>query len=148
MCLGNSTRVSQGGSIAVLRPTRHLEQADTNAHMLLLFSNRTEALIGCAGIQVEFQGWEGKSSVRRDRCWVVIHHDGDLSASEALPPNALPQKPLFSFSLDAASTQTMQLPQRLELGVGDAGLIGRRVSLMTSSRQGPVTLAEGIMGWN
>jgi hypothetical protein len=38
----------------------------------------------------------------------------------------------------------MQLPQRLDLGVGDAGIIGRRVSVMTSSVSGPLTVAEGM----
>jgi hypothetical protein len=42
----------------------------------------------------------------------------------------------------------MQLPQRLDLGVGDVGIIGRRVSVMTSSMSGPLTVAEGIIGWN
>jgi hypothetical protein len=42
----------------------------------------------------------------------------------------------------------MQLPQRLDLGVSDVGIIGRRVSVMTSSTSGPLTVAEGIIGWN
>jgi len=42
----------------------------------------------------------------------------------------------------------MQLPQTLDLGVGDVGIIGRRISLVTSSRAGPKTVAEGIIGWN
>lgn len=42
----------------------------------------------------------------------------------------------------------MYLSQKLDLGVGDAGIIGRRVSVMTGSTQGPLTVAEGIIGWN
>lgn len=42
----------------------------------------------------------------------------------------------------------MQLAQRLDLGVSDVGIIGRRVSVMTSSTSGPLTVAEGIIGWN
>lgn len=42
----------------------------------------------------------------------------------------------------------MQLPQKLDLGVGDLGIIGRRISLQTSSTGGPLTVAEGIIGWN
>jgi len=42
----------------------------------------------------------------------------------------------------------MQLPEKLHLGVGDKGIIGRRISVMTGSTQQPLTLAEGIVGWN
>jgi hypothetical protein len=70
--------------------------------------------------------------------------DGDLSSS---PPQNY-SNPLYSFTLDSISTPVMQLPQRLDLGVGDIGIIGRRVSVMTSSTKGPLTVAEGIIGWN
>ena len=55
---------------------------------------------------------------------------------------------LFAFSFDNAPDAAMQLPQRLNLGVGDEGIIGRRVSLMTAASGGPMTVAEGIAGWN
>jgi hypothetical protein len=42
----------------------------------------------------------------------------------------------------------MSLPLKLDLGVGDRGVIGRRVSVMTGSMQGPLIVAEGVMGWN
>jgi hypothetical protein len=42
----------------------------------------------------------------------------------------------------------MLLRQRLDLGVGDSGIIGRKVSVMTSSTKGPMAVAEGIIGWN
>jgi hypothetical protein len=42
----------------------------------------------------------------------------------------------------------MHLPEKLHLGVGDNGIIGRRVSVMTGSTQQPLTLAEGVVGWN
>lgn len=70
--------------------------------------------------------------------------DGDLTAS----PQATPSNPLYSFALKTVLESTMQLPQKLDLGVGDAGIIGRRISVMTGSHQDPLTLAEGIIGWN
>jgi hypothetical protein len=41
--------------------------------MRLLFFNGTQALIGRAGTQVEFHGWEG-ADITQDQghCWVVI----------------------------------------------------------------------------
>jgi hypothetical protein len=76
------------------------------------------------------------------RANVLNSRDGDLSSS---PQQSIP---LYSFSLDSNMAPMMQLPQRLDLGVGDVGIIGRRVSVMTSSTKGPLTVAEGIIGWN
>ena len=70
--------------------------------------------------------------------------DGDLSASANSPQlNAL-----YSFDLESNSSLIMQLPERLDLGVSDVGIIGRRISVMTGSTQEPLTVAEGIIGWN
>ncbi|OAL52654.1 hypothetical protein IQ07DRAFT_505863 [Pyrenochaeta sp. DS3sAY3a] len=137
MCNGHSTRVSQGGSIAVLRPTSHLIRTQSE-EMFLLFSNQFQHI----GTSVELQGLE--ADLQQDRHWVVIHRDGDLTAA----PHATPSNPLYSFALDSVLESTMQLPQKLDLGVGDAGIIGRRISVMTGSSQDPLTLAEGIIGWN
>ncbi|EDU49819.1 oxoglutarate iron-dependent oxygenase protein [Pyrenophora tritici-repentis] len=137
MCNGTSTRVSQGGSIAVLRPTHHLIRTHSEEDMLLFFSNRFSA----PGTSVEFQGLD--ESILQDIHWVVIHRDGDLTNA----PEKVSTNPLYSFSLDARPLR-MQLPQRLDLGVGERGIIGRRVSVMVGSFEGPLTLAEGIIGWN
>jgi hypothetical protein len=42
----------------------------------------------------------------------------------------------------------MQLPQRLDLGVSDVGIIGRRVSVMMGEGKEALAVAEGIIGWN
>ncbi|KAF2438674.1 hypothetical protein P171DRAFT_397741 [Karstenula rhodostoma CBS 690.94] len=146
MCNGSSTRMSQGGSIAVLRPSRDMRDASPDQHdseVRLLFSNRSRTLLGDAGTQVELQGWDETNSVFQRRSWVVIHRDGDLSASEARPA-----VPFFSFDLGSRESCTVELPETLNLGVGDTGIIGRRVSVMTGSKRGPLTVAEGIIGWN
>ncbi|KAF1975466.1 hypothetical protein BU23DRAFT_579110 [Bimuria novae-zelandiae CBS 107.79] len=146
MCNESSTRVSQGGSIAVLRPTREMRETSPTAQdneMRLLFSNEGRALLGNAGTQVKLHGWEYTSGIYPKKSWVVIHRDGDLSASEARPTI-----PFFSFDLNGNHAATMELPQTLDLGVGDNGIIGRRVSVMTGSRRRPMTIAEGIIGWN
>lgn len=70
--------------------------------------------------------------------------DGDLSA----PPPQSSLDPLYTFNLEDSSRGMMQLPEKLHLGVGDNGIIGRRVSVMTGSSHQPLALAEGIVGWN
>lgn len=104
--------------------------------MLLLFTNH----FSNSGTSVEIQGWSDEEV--QDRHWVVIHRDGDLSA-----PVANTSNPLYSFPL-GVRPKVLELPQRLDLGVSDAGIIGRRVSVMMGSIQGPLTVAQGIIGWN
>lgn len=70
--------------------------------------------------------------------------DGDLSSTL----QSIATSPLYSFPLSPALEYAMQLPQKLDLGVGDVGIIGRRISVMTGSAKGPLTVAEGIIGWN
>ncbi|KAF9735352.1 hypothetical protein PMIN06_010886 [Paraphaeosphaeria minitans] len=146
MCNGSSTRMSQGGSIAVLRPSREMREASPDqqdSEVRLLFSNGSRTLLGSAGTQVELQGWDETNKILQRRSWVVIHRDGDLNASEARPAI-----PFFSFDLGSRDACIMELPETLNLGVGDTGIIGRRVSVMTGSTRGPLTVAEGIIGWN
>ena len=81
---------------------------------------------------------------RRILVWAnLCSHDGDLSAADNRPTD-----PFFSFSLDEYQSSTMEIPQTLELGVGNNGIIGRRISIMTNSSGGPIAVAEGIIGWN
>jgi hypothetical protein len=73
MCNGSSTRVSQGGSIAVLRSTLPVPRSNISDEMRLLFFNDTQALVGRAGTRVEFQGWEDVDNTGdQANCWVVI----------------------------------------------------------------------------
>ncbi|OAG10290.1 uncharacterized protein CC84DRAFT_1161255 [Paraphaeosphaeria sporulosa] len=146
MCNGSSTRVSQGGSIAVLRPSREIREVSPvqqDSEVRLLFSNGSRTLLGSAGTHVELQGWDATNSIFQRRSWVVIHSDGDLSAAETRPA-----VPFFSFDIGSRESCTMELPETLNLGVGDTGIIGRRVSVMTGSTRGPLIVAEGIIGWN
>ncbi|KAF2727395.1 hypothetical protein EJ04DRAFT_138345 [Polyplosphaeria fusca] len=142
MCNGHSTRISQGGSIAILRSTRHSATPSQNEEWRLLFSNQEYAHENLAsnGTQVELQGWSQEHTGRRRGYWVVIH------SQVSLPPTEM--SPFYSFDLNPSPASAMQLSQKLDLGVGDSGIIGRRVSVMTASTKGPTTVAEGIIGWN
>ncbi|KAF2260453.1 hypothetical protein CC78DRAFT_584875 [Lojkania enalia] len=148
MCNGSSARISHGGSIAVLRPCLSCVVADPHQEWILLFSNRSTDDLR-SGTQVEIQGWKPYEKTESNGYWVIIHHDGDLSTSAStFPPDRIPSNPLFSFPLESDPAAPMRLPQKLDLGVGDSGIIGRRVSIMTSSIKGPTMIAEGIIGWN
>ncbi|KAF2797083.1 hypothetical protein K505DRAFT_322852 [Melanomma pulvis-pyrius CBS 109.77] len=147
MCNGFSSRISQGGSIAVLRPTKSFPSICLGAgeELRLLFSNQS----GDDSTQVEFRGWEGKRRMWENGYWVVIHRDGDLNAPASKSAiNQTTANPFLSFSLEKHATSITQLRQRLDLRVGDSGIIGRKVSVMTSSIEGPMAVAEGIVGWN
>ena len=66
MCNGSSSRVSQGGSIAVLYPTSHSAQTLSDDQMVLRFSNRFSEL----GTSIEFQGLVEQFS--QDSRWIGI----------------------------------------------------------------------------
>ena len=68
MCNGASTRVSQGGSIAVLRPTHHLTRTQSEEEMLLLFHNQFSK----PGTSVKFQGLD--DGFQQDKHWIVIQY--------------------------------------------------------------------------
>ncbi|KAH6878449.1 hypothetical protein BKA58DRAFT_96088 [Alternaria rosae] len=138
MCNGSSSRVSQGGSIAVLRPTSHLARTHPEQEMVLFFTN---PLSKC-GTNVECQGLN--DVFQQDSHRLVIHCDGDLCSSQ----HQSASDALYTFEIDSPQRGFMQLPEKLHLGVGDKGIIGRRISVMTRSTQHPLTLAEGILGWN
>ncbi|KAF2877157.1 hypothetical protein BDV95DRAFT_140222 [Massariosphaeria phaeospora] len=145
MCNGSSSRTAQGGSIAILRPTQHseLDASHIPNDMRILFSNQADGLLD-AGTQVEFWGCEKLHMLRDPGYWVIIHRDGDLTT----PPPIRQIDPLFSFPLETDAAAVMQLSQRLDLGVGDVGIVGRRVSVMRGEREESLTVAEGIVGWN
>ncbi|RII17555.1 hypothetical protein CUC08_Gglean002395 [Alternaria sp. MG1] len=138
MCNGSSNRVSQGGSIAVMRPTSHLARTHSEQEIFLLFTNP----LSKSGTSVECQGLD--NVIQQNSHWLVIHRDGDLSAPQ---PQSIADS-LYSFEIGSPLGGMMHLPEKLHLGVGDNGIIGRRVSVMTGSTQQPLTLAEGVVGWN
>lgn len=58
----------------------------------------------------------------------------------------MPSQPLHSFALDTGSSNAMEfeLPEKLDLGVSERGIIGRQVTLLF----GNTTLGTGIVGYN
>ncbi|XP_014552752.1 hypothetical protein COCVIDRAFT_41134 [Bipolaris victoriae FI3] len=153
MCNGESTRVTQGGSIAVLHPTppsplRRTRSSSSSfsstssssddetqqEEILLYFTN---PLSKTSGTNVEMAGFGQQST---HAAWVVIHRDGDLSSSSS--PQA--SNAFCSFPIKSQNGR-WQLERKLELGVGERGIIGRRVSVLSGARE---VLAQGVIGWN
>ncbi|CAG5179456.1 uncharacterized protein ALTATR162_LOCUS9281 [Alternaria atra] len=88
--------------------------------MLLLFTNQ----LSQPGTSVECQGLD--EVLQRNNNWLVIHRDGDLSAS---PPQNISDS-LYSFEIEESPRGMMQLPEKLHLGVGGNGIVGRRISVL------------------
>ena len=63
-------------------------------------------------------------------------------------------EPFYSFPINAPFLEdtgggvVMELRRPLELGVGESGVVGRRVSIVTGPGVGAKRVAEGIIGWN
>lgn len=71
---------------------------------------------------------------------VLSRRHGDLTSTDS----ALHQ-PLHSFSLDTrGQTMEFELPERLDLGISETGIVGRQVTLLSRN----VLLGTGIVGWN
>ncbi|PVH97926.1 hypothetical protein DM02DRAFT_64074 [Periconia macrospinosa] len=144
MCNGHSTRVSQGGSIAVLRPT--LQKADSETEIRVLFSNSPPTSVDQIGTQVQFHGLDPSDTLSSNEHRLVIHRDGNLETSNTQSLSSI--DPFFSFTLGDRHDSVVNLSRRLELGVGEKGIIGRRISMLAGSRKGERVVAEGIIGWN
>ncbi|KAL1587453.1 hypothetical protein WHR41_03843 [Cladosporium halotolerans] len=133
MCNGTSSRTSQGGSIAVLQPKPSSQRPQLHRELSLRLA--ADAINGHT--TATFEGLEASPL----GSYFVIHRDGDLvtgshSESSILHRFAVPQT--------AHQGNAFDLNQRLDLGVGGDGVIGRRVSFVNEQ----TVLGEGIIGWN
>ncbi|USP82268.1 uncharacterized protein yc1106_09542 [Curvularia clavata] len=158
MCNGASTRTTQGGSIAVLHPihppqripssssisssscsSSDDEDQQPQANEILVFFSNT--LSKTSGTNVEVHGLH--EQLKQQDGYIVIHRDGDLS-SPTCTPASQDTTALCSFAIQRHA-RSWALERKLDLGVGDTGIIGRRVSVVTATRE---MLAQGIVGWN
>lgn len=147
MCGGNSSRLSTGGTIAVLRPPPH-ESQSSSANCNLFFENpkdrrgRTRAV---------FQTQDGGCFDTFMGYFMLIHRNGDLLSRPPLSDEA--RNALYAIQLKPAvdehqSLAQLDLADELEFAVGGNGVIGRKVSIVTDLSDAGTTLAEGIIGWN
>ncbi|KAK6535866.1 hypothetical protein TWF281_000116 [Arthrobotrys megalospora] len=137
MCHGHSSRMSEGGAIAILRGQGRQSGALFNAKITL--KNSDEGI----PTQATFLFEKSNKFPSLGACALVIHQDGNLNYEDTN------QMPLHHIPFDLCNQQACEiceisLPARLDLGVGGQGVIGRKMTLM-NSRQ---VIAEGIIGWN
>ena len=55
---------------------------------------------------------------------------------------------MHMFTLSSADVEYTRLPFKLDLGVGDEGIIGRRVKMVHQGADGQDVVRQGIIGWN
>ncbi|KAK7544336.1 uncharacterized protein J3D65DRAFT_663589 [Phyllosticta citribraziliensis] len=145
-----STRLSSGGTIAVLRsPHDATGQPVTNepvASCDLLFDNPTKT--ASARTRAVLRARDGVSFDSLKTYFMLIHRDGDLRTRASMSDevrtalHAIELKPAVDEHQNHA---LMDLPGALDLNVGtERGVIGRRVSIV----RGGERVAEGIIGYN
>ncbi|KAL1615697.1 hypothetical protein SLS54_008827 [Diplodia seriata] len=147
MCNGNSSRLSAGGTIAVLRPPPH-ESQSPSANCNLFFQNPGEL---SGRTRAVFQADDGSCFDHFSGYFMLIHRNGDLlsrpplseAAGDAL--HAIQLRPAVD---EHQSLAQLDLANALELSVGGQGVIGRKVSIVTDLKDTGTTIAEGIIGWN
>lgn len=149
MCNGSSTRVSQGGALAILRSPERAPGTDYRVTL-----QQTDDVEGrLTGNILPPQENSNNTSSYQDlkACWLEIHRDGDLIPS--LTRDAIPA--LYRLELNSlvrrngsqrAASATLDSDQPIRLTVGDDGVIGRRMSIV-DGRSGS-KIAEGVIGWN
>ncbi|EOD49067.1 putative oxoglutarate iron-dependent oxygenase protein [Neofusicoccum parvum UCRNP2] len=147
MC-GNSSRLSTGGTIAVLRPPPHESPASPVADCNLFFENPAGRT---ARTRVVFQAQDGSCFDHFMGYFMLIHRTGDLLSRPPLSEEA--RNALYAVQLKPAvdehqSTAQLELTNALDFSVGGNGVIGRKVSIVTDLNDTGATLAEGIIGWN
>ncbi|KAK8214313.1 hypothetical protein HDK77DRAFT_154883 [Phyllosticta capitalensis] len=146
----NSTRLSTGGTIAVLRSPHDATGSpvanEPVASCDLLFHNHQN--LSNAHTRAVLRARDGVSIDGLKNCSMLIHRDGDLRTQAPISDevrtalHAIELKPSVDEHQDYAR---MDLPEALELCVGtERGIIGRRVSIV----RGGERVAEGIIGYN
>lgn len=96
--------------------------------------------------------WKGE----KKNAWLIsfkYSQFGDLSSSLALAGRILHSVdllPIHSGSSSADRTGSVVLDRRLNLGVGEEGIIGRVISVVLDggSESENMLLGEGVIGWN
>ncbi|PGH17651.1 hypothetical protein AJ79_01013 [Helicocarpus griseus UAMH5409] len=173
MCNGFSSRISQGGATAFLRPLSTYDNEPKSNDTIFDYqvtlhedpTARADGIHLSISKPLDDQAEPTQiqpSPVEAFRSyWVEIHPDGDLTPSksrDALPPLhrfplqnlTSPQNLEFSPTAALASInlipgQTKSNAKRLRLDACETGVIGRRMSVVDATG---MRVAEGVIGWN
>ncbi|RMY44031.1 hypothetical protein D0864_15707 [Hortaea werneckii] len=156
MCNGETGRAAQGGAIVILKPAPlQPTPARPSLHRELSLrladdasSGRTLALLDRPSPSF-FSPASASASATAGAAYILIHRSGDLRSE--IPSDAL--QPMHRFEIPADRDPTIDLAlaplpfslaTKLDLSVGETGVIGRRASLVFADQ----ILGEGVIGWN
>ncbi|RMY58125.1 hypothetical protein D0864_13415 [Hortaea werneckii] len=152
MCNGENGRAAQGGAIVILKPAAlHPAPARPSLHRELSLrfaddasSGRTLALFDRPSPSFFSPASASASaSAPGSAAYILIHRSGDLR-SDIPPEDAL--QPMHRFEIPAdrdptsaadsgsSSTSPLSLATKLDLSVGETGVIGRRASLVLAGQ--------------
>jgi hypothetical protein len=135
MCNGSSSRISHGGTIAILHPSR----STSNLSGRLLFKH------SAAGSTIA--RFESDNAPIISGCSVVIHQTGDAR----VPTEYAGLLHEFRFTsvhkAPGSSVVEAMVPERYDFGVGERGIIGRRISVFQNLMD-TEPIVEGVIGWN
>ncbi|CZT17763.1 uncharacterized protein RCC_03600 [Ramularia collo-cygni] len=161
MCNGESTRTSQGGTIAILKPITPISSSNDELRPCLQRelslrlspssssgATTTTTTTTATTTKATITGLSNFHSTtsKATESYFIIHRTGDLrhdSQNHHLEDSCI----LHTFKVPGNTIDQVSfcLGKELDLGVGgDEGVIGRRVSFL----QGGRVLGEGVMGWN
>ncbi|KAM0717118.1 hypothetical protein Q7P37_006970 [Cladosporium fusiforme] len=145
MCNGASSRVTQGGTIAFLQPspTSNTPQRPHLPRSLSLHLTTNPSTSQTSATVTGLEPSPEHPNQAYPESYIVIHRDGDLSSNSCQTETSILHR--FPLPTLARHGQAFDLAQKLDLGVGGEGIIGRRVSFVMG-REGVV--GEGILGWN
>lgn len=85
------------------------------------------------------------------RSWLTraCSKTGDLTPSNAAYDDTLYRFPLEPIAAEEEEEIAVKVPAALDLSVGGAGVVGRKVSLMVEDGGGAEReVASGVIGWN
>ncbi|RMX85268.1 hypothetical protein D0869_03947 [Hortaea werneckii] len=156
MCNGETGRAAQGGAIVILkpaalqttpaRPSLHREMSlrlaeDASSGRTMALLDRPSQSLLCPA--------SDSASATAGAAYILIYRSGDLRSD--IPANA--QQPMHRFEIPTdhdpainpgSAPLPFSLATRLDLSVGETGIIGRRASLIFADQ----VLGEGVIGWN
>ncbi|KAL7269229.1 hypothetical protein RUND412_008118 [Rhizina undulata] len=142
MCNDNPSKTSRGGAVARIHPTGLLP-ASSEFTCLLQFQNYSADPSAPTTLSYSFFDHHQQQPQMINPCKLRIHQNGDLMSAGGQILYSLDLSPLSA----PKSTASLLLDRRLDLGVGEYGIIGRMVSVV-DGKEDEVVLGEGVIGWN
>ncbi|KAI9835716.1 MAG: hypothetical protein M1819_001893 [Sarea resinae] len=153
MCNGESGRKSDGGRIAVMFSSSPAldsvgDQIPSRNICNFVFNNDEGNSDSTTRAAVRISDDIARDALHGSRqCSLQIDRNGDLTD----PLSSAAGQPLHSFPFELVSLKGhsdpdygFDLPERLDLGVGGRGIVGRKIRLLCGGER----VGEGVIGFN